>query len=42
MSENAQFKLYIQNELEARINAESYPDRGYDDDADKHLRKKIA
>lgn len=42
MSENAQFKLYIQNELESRINAQSYPDRGYDDESEKHKKKKIA
>ena len=29
MSENAQFKLYLQNELEARVNG--MPDMGYDE-----------
>ena len=29
MSENAQFKLYLQNELEARVNC--MPDMGYDE-----------
>lgn len=33
MCENAQFKLYLQNEIEDRINHEDFPDQGYDDTA---------
>lgn len=44
MSENLQFKLYIQNDLEDRINHPDFPDQGYDDgDEDaQNSRKKIA
>lgn len=44
MSENAQFKLYVQNELEDRLNAEDFPSQGYDDgdEAAQLARKKIA
>lgn len=40
MTENAQFKLYVQDELEERIN--NLPDQGYDEPDQRHLRKKIA
>jgi hypothetical protein len=40
MSENAQFKLYVQDELEARINA--MPDQGYDEPHLRDVPKKIA
>lgn len=40
MTENAQFKLYVQDELEERIN--NLPDQGYDEPELRHLRKKIA
>lgn len=42
MSENAQFRLYIQNELEHRLNKPEFPDQGYDDKDKKMLPKKIA
>lgn len=42
MSENAQFRQYIQNELEDRLNDKDFPDQGYDDDDKKSQRKKIA
>jgi hypothetical protein len=44
MSENSQFKLYIQNELEDRLNDPEFPDQGYDDgdEAAQQSRKKIA
>lgn len=44
MSENAQFKLFIQNELEDRINDPEYPNQGYDDgdEAAENDRKRIA
>lgn len=44
MSENAQFKLFIQNELEDRINHKDYPNQGYDDgdEAAEKDRKRIA
>jgi len=32
MSENAQFRLYVQNELEDRLNKSDFPDQGYDDE----------
>jgi len=40
MPENAQFKLYVQDEIEERIN--NLPDQGYDEPEERHLRKKIA
>ena len=44
MSENAQFKLFVQNELEDRINDPEYPNQGYDDgdEAAENDRKRIA
>ena len=40
MSEISQFKLYIKEEMEKRINA--FPDLGYDAPETRHLPKKIA
>ena len=40
MSEIAQFKLYIKEEMEKRIN--DFPDQGFDPAAIRHLYKKIA
>lgn len=42
MTENAQFKLYFQNEFEDRINHPDFPDQGYDDIDSRDYRKKIA
>lgn len=40
MTENAQFKLYIKDELETRIN--ELPDQGYDEADQQGYKKKIA
>ena len=40
ISEVAQFKIYLQNELERRINA--FPDQGYDPEDERDYEKKIA
>lgn len=40
MSENAQFKLYLETELEERVN--NMPDQGYDRPEKRDYRKKLA
>jgi len=42
MNENAQFKLYVKNEIEDRINHADFPDQGYDDEDEKKEMKRIA